>query len=277
MRLRAALVLIAALLAGCAGGNSSTSAVPSGLGAMQRFTPSAAIHAAPVYVSFGNNPDPNTNPVPILGDTGTQLPTLWKKIKPQSPELLALDPSGDLFVLEYTGTTSTLSYAVGEYSSWGRALLRTIPVSGANQLVSGMATDGSGNLYVLVVSPDKGISQAVQIYAPGSTTPSESIPVTNNPLAMTVASNGTVFLPALNGSTEHVDVAVYPAGSTTAAYTVDVPYFRSVTAADSAGNLYASTRNAVSVYPPGSTTPSTTISDGTKIPSSLMLDSKNNL
>jgi hypothetical protein len=200
---------------------------------------------------------------------------LWGEIEPEHPGDIAVDPFGDLYVADFTGTRTTTGFVVSEYSSWGRTLLRTIPLQTGNQIVFGMETDGSGNLYVLMEGPPPDV---VLVFAPGtSTTPSETLSNVGYPLGITVAANGTLYVPTENGATEQVDVAVYPPGTTTASYTIAVPYFQSRIAVDTQGNLYATTRNGALVYAPGSTTPMETISDGTEVTWNIILDSSNNL
>lgn len=143
-------------------------------------------------------------------------------------------------------------------------------ISLGNYGVGRLAVDSADNLYVQV-----GIgcaTSAINVYAPGTTTPAYSISGLSNYCieTMTADQAGNVYLANSGSLSGGGSVLVYAHGSTTPSYTITNgitnPF---VMAVDASGNLYVtnwtetttSQASSVSAYAPGATNPTYTINE----------------
>jgi DNA-binding beta-propeller fold protein YncE len=120
-----------------------------------------------------------------------------------------------------------------------------------------IAVDASGNLYV-VNDP-----QNVQVYAPGTRTPKETLSPDVYAASVTVGADGTVYVGTdCSACTNKIDV--FSGGALTPSYSISDPDVAIVygMALDAANNLYVvhsdpDENSRISVFPPGSHGPGT--------------------
>ncbi len=136
-----------------------------------------------------------------------------------------------------------------------------------------MAFDAQGNLYV--AEPTQA---AVQVFAPGSTTPTLTLTGLQSPDALALDTHGNLFV------ADEVANAVYmfSPGATKPTATLTGLNAPSALAFDAHGNLfvanagYINPGTTVSMFAPGSTTPTATLT-GLSVPSALAFDAAGNL
>jgi hypothetical protein len=108
------------------------------------------------------------------------------------PEALAFDPSGNLFVANFNGTT------VSEFSTAALATNTTTPTAILTGLTNpiALAFDSSGDLFVANSSYGGGDKKGITLseFAPGSSTPSATLIGPSYPVALAFDSRGNLYV-----------------------------------------------------------------------------------
>ncbi len=182
-----------------------------------------------------------------------------------SPDAVAVDGSGNVYVANFQGNTVSV-FAPGATSP--TATLTGL--SSPNNLI----VDGSGNLYVA----NRG-NNTVSKFTSGATTPSATLTGLSGPGAMTFDSNGNLYV----ANAAAGPISKFAPGDTTPSATLSGVLNADALAFDNSGNLYAAnfgtgTGNGttVSKFAPGATTPTATLT-GLNVPFALAFDSSGNL
>jgi hypothetical protein len=123
-----------------------------------------------------------------------------------APGSLAIGPTGDLFVANYS--YSAMHSYITVYAPGGSKPVLTI--TKGIKTAGNLAVDSKGRLYVAV--PDYAVRHGgwVSVYAPGATQPLRKVRV-DNPTALTLDSSGKLYVA---NSGRHSSVLVYSAGAT---------------------------------------------------------------
>ncbi len=191
---------------------------------------------------------------------------------PYSPNGLAIDGSGNVFVADYgDGIVLKLTFANGTYS-------KSTIASGFN-LASGLAMDGAGNLYV----SDWGGNRVVkETLSGGAYTQSTITSDVNRPNGLAVDSSGNLYIAdSLNGCVLKMTLS---AGNYTESVITHCGYTGSQTCSgltlDSVGNLYIVANNLPYVLKEtlleGQYT-ETSFGSGLSWPSTIAADARDNL
>jgi hypothetical protein len=123
-----------------------------------------------------------------------------------APGALAIGPSGDLFVANYS--YSEMKSYITVYPPGGSK--PALKITKGMKVAGRLAVDSKGLLYISV--PDYGVRHGgwVSVYAPGGTQPVRKVPV-NDPVALALDSSDNLYV-ANQG--KHNSVLVFSAGAT---------------------------------------------------------------
>jgi hypothetical protein len=288
MRYAIAAICTSMLLAGCAGGTGSTglplgqaessqrssAASVSGANAIAANTMAANTAQSPerVYVLESHHipifPLGSENRSYTIDDTGPIARPIGQGI--------AISPvSGNLYVTQPDGHETEIA----EYSPDGQTRLATLT---GTRYASTVLVDSLGNVYANTASENGGIN----VYAPGSTTPSYNIYSSAFGYFYTAVDSAD-DLYALEGLPPQEYVLEFPPGSSTASSGGMMCFCQAYAMiVDPAGQVYIAAQGAASeglpqgvlVYAPGSTlTYSSIITNGAPSPMALALDANNDL
>ncbi len=200
---------------------------------------------------------------------------------------LAMDAAGTLYASNLGCYSPSCTSTVSEYPRGYTSGPPSAQIAVDYPL--GLAIDSAQNLYVAnceVCKTGTTGSDAILVYAPGSTTPSRTISTgVNEPVALAVDSSNDLYVAnCMNcglGAAAYVSgsdsVTEYPSGSGTPVKTIsfsaiDVPFSIAV---DPSADLYVGNyaANTVTEYPPNAVNPSKTIANGISSPASLAVNS----
>lgn len=159
-----------------------------------------------------------------------------------APTSIAIDKSGNLFVVAYDSTCSNNSiYEMTAASGYGTTTALT-SVCGASNNPQSVRVDASGNLFFT----DNAANQVSEVHAPGYTSVNAVISGLTNPKGIAVDASDNIFVADQSGSQiwEYTASSVYAQGSRSSA-SAGIPYsFTALNLAlDASGNLYLGSGN----------------------------------
>jgi sugar lactone lactonase YvrE len=127
---------------------------------------------------------------------------------------VGVDATGTLYVDNTEGSPADIQvFAPG--ASGSATPERTIPVAGATDAIVGF----SGQLFITTATVQNGLTNSVQVFAPGASTPSQNITSATGlfyPDDLAVSPNGTMYVTNIQTpfTSAPGDVVVYPPGAT---------------------------------------------------------------
>lgn len=190
-----------------------------------------------------------------------------------TPDALAFDGSGNLYVANYGNATVTV------YASGSTTVSKTIS-QGINTPIA-IAVDGSSNLYVLNHGTNSSVNLgSVTVYGPDGTLLRTITNGIYQPLAETLDSTGNLYVANDIRLYRHPTIAVYPPGATRPSHVFyHHVYGPRAVAVDVSQDLYVANfdEGTVTVYPPGKGKVLRTITNSVGSPIALAFDRSDNL
>ena len=273
--------------------NVALSAVVSGTQLLPPPPPAAANLTHEILVT--NTPCNNVTDY-VIGAGGNAAPNFPQPLL-CNPSGIAVDTTNSKIYVTNTGVDGNPSYSIAVYPTGSNG--QTAPsavIAGSTtglDVPTGVALDGSGNIYVSNDGKNNGDPDSVTVYPAGSNgnvAPSAVITGTStglsDPAGIAVDSAGKIYVTNNNNS-----VTVYPAGPSGIVNQVPTATIRGLATGlmnpsgigvDGVLNIYVVNdgNRTLTVYPAGSNgnaAPGATISSGLLSPEGVALDSANNI